>query len=409
MSDRVSSIHRLLHDAVEAGSEQGVVTAFAEAMLAWDGVEVRGYVEDVDGNLSLAVCAPGAERGHVSIAGGFRSIDASGGMPVSISPDDLQQFGLPSTLHALAMEVGGGVEPWLLLFCDGFGSPDRLQLGLSLDPLRDALGEVSTIAETRLAWSLLHPLFGAATANVEQALTRSLAAMARACDARDAALTVTAPEDVVALRVGGGEGGIRPSDPGRRLLATAPLPERHRLTLMISCEAGHVVTRREQHLADRAAAILAGWLSPNFHAVIASARRQAEANEVQQLFERTAARNLRDGVDVSLFVFTALDPQATLGSIDAVVADLRTRLRGTDIAGMLSDREVGVLAAGVTPLLANGIGERLRRGLEARLATPLTVGVVCRNAGSPSSGTSLVDVARLEAGRQGRSQEARAQ
>ena len=45
--DRLSSLHRLLQDAVESGSQADLVTAFAEALFAWDGVEVTGYFTDV--------------------------------------------------------------------------------------------------------------------------------------------------------------------------------------------------------------------------------------------------------------------------------------------------------------------------------------------------------------------------
>src|SRR5262249_27225870 len=41
--DRISSLHRLLHESVEGGNEREVLTAFAEAVFAWDGVEAIGY------------------------------------------------------------------------------------------------------------------------------------------------------------------------------------------------------------------------------------------------------------------------------------------------------------------------------------------------------------------------------
>src|SRR4029077_515697 len=37
--DRIASLHRLLHDGVEGGDEREAVTAFAEALFAWDGIE----------------------------------------------------------------------------------------------------------------------------------------------------------------------------------------------------------------------------------------------------------------------------------------------------------------------------------------------------------------------------------
>src|SRR5262245_16756815 len=60
--DKLASLHRLLHDVVDSGSQRDVVTAFAEALFAWDGIEVTGYVIDVQGQWMRGMSPPGTQR-----------------------------------------------------------------------------------------------------------------------------------------------------------------------------------------------------------------------------------------------------------------------------------------------------------------------------------------------------------
>ena len=42
--------------------ELEVISAFAEALIAWDDLEVRGYVQDGQGDFVLSVATPGVDR-----------------------------------------------------------------------------------------------------------------------------------------------------------------------------------------------------------------------------------------------------------------------------------------------------------------------------------------------------------
>jgi hypothetical protein len=396
--DRVSSLHRLLHDAVEGGLEQEVVTAFAEALIAWDGLEVRGYVQDAHGQFSLAVATPGADRSQSS------SIPPDAAIPrdatlYRLSAPEANRLGLRRDRdHFFARTGSVYSQPWLIAVSGAARAEDESRLSLYMDLLRDAIDRVATIAETRLSWVMLQHLLGG-TAEIEDAGDAALAELKKAVAAETAAVEVTGARGLRALAFGDAAAFDVPHMD--EIVSTSAVGEGHTMVLALRRPKAQAFTRRERQVAERAGAILAAWLS----GVLKRANtldRRAENREFHQVLDRVAGQSLRDGVDTSVVVLLAPGIISRPGLLQRWTSEIRARLRGSDLAGMLSDREVGILLTGISPTDAGAVSARIcQQALRERggTETGVSIGIASRSAGAVLNG-SLVKEARQEAERQ---------
>src|SRR5262245_15222282 len=258
--DRISSLHRLLHDGVEGGNEREVVTAFAEALFAWDGIEAIGYVEDVQGQWRRVMAPPGTTLPATVEPGVGQAL--RGKQSPRLSADDLARLGFSSDRDVVALTISDATpEPWLLLFSEGYRPLNLPRLNLYADLLREALARLSSIVETRAAWAILQTLLGA-TENIEPAVDAALREFARVVDGVAVSLIVTNATGTTLLAAGDRESiaAVRPFDRGNRLVSTAHLPDLGTMQLAVRRARGQCFTRREQHLIDRAATIFSAWL-----------------------------------------------------------------------------------------------------------------------------------------------------
>lgn len=393
--DRVSSLHRLLHEAVDRGSERDVVTAFAEAVFAWDGVEVSGYVQDVDGRWMLSAWAPGAQRGHERVAA--LSTRGDVGVVSPLSEEEAIHFGFDRTRNLLGATIAATAtsdDPWLLIFAEGFGPLRESSARLYIDLLREAVGRTAAIAETRLSWLVLQQLLGAADA--ETAAAAALRELAQALPAAGASLVATASTGAVVLSVGDDDahGSVRPFGRVNRLVSTLKLVDGYALDLAVRRESGDVFTRREQQALDRMGDVFGAWLTRSLRQGTVQKERRAERREFDQILDRAASQAVRDGSDVSVMVISV--PEATRSTLlRSWVVELRSRMRGSDLAGALSDREIGLLLCGTTPDTVDYVCNRLIKHLKfGERGNPVgAIGIASRAAGQMTD-ASLVQLAR---------------
>src|SRR5690606_33103516 len=113
------------------------------------------------------------------------------------------------------------------------------------------------------------------------------------------------------------------------------------------------------------------------------------------VLDRAARQAARDGADVSVVVISSPDLAGHAGALKAWVSELRGRLRGSDLAGALSDTEIGVLLHGVAEPTAALVAARLRSFLEPgeRHGAIGAIGTASVTAGDPLD-RSLVEQAR---------------
>jgi len=90
------------------------------------------------------------------------------------------------------------------------------------------------------------------------------------------------------------------------------------------------------------------------------------------------------------------------GLLHKWVAEIRGQLRASDLAGALSDREIGVLLTGTTPNDLAAVRARILRrvtvGEAGRGTSPVVIGVASLSAGAVA-GESLVRLARQDGAR----------
>ena len=392
--DRIASLHRLLHDGVEGGDEREVLTAFAEALFAWDGIEAIGYVEDVQGQWRRAMAPPATALPA--------TLDASLGQMLfgkhtaRLSDDELARLEFSSGRHVVALPLSDATaEPWLLLFSEGYRSLNLPRLNLYADLLREALARLSSIVETRAAWAILQTLIGA-TDRIETAVDGALRDFSRVVDGVAVSLIVTNATGTTLLAAGDRESiaAVRPFDRGNRLVSTAHLPDLGTMQLSVRRARGQSFTRREQHLIDRAAAIFSAWLPGALKQPVEKPDATPATRGFEEVLDRAATQITRDGLDVSVVVIVVPDSESQVALLQSWVTEIRARLRGSDLAGAISDREIGILLSGTSrtdvPVVCARLGRSL--GLENN-ATPTPMGSASRPAGSPEE-ESIVNVAR---------------
>ncbi len=400
--DRVSSLHRLLHDAVEHGREIDVVTAFAEALIAWDDLEVRGYIQDGQGQYGLAVATPGVDRKQATMIPADASVPRDATL-YRLAGNEAERLGFRRDRdHFLARTGSAYSQPWLIALSGTIRGEDESRISLYMDLLRDGVDRVATIAETRLSWGMLQQLLGG-VGEIEDAGDAALAELKRAVGAEHAVVDVTGPRGTRAIAFGDMAAFAAPN--GRELsdeiVSTSPVHDGHTMVLALRRPRAQLFTRRERQTADRAAAILSAWLSGVLKRASTQERR-AENREFQQVLDRVAGQTLRDGVDAAVIVLLAPAVVSRPGLLQRWTTEIRGRLRGSDLAGMLSDREIGILLTGINPSDAVTVSTRIcQQAIRERggVETGVSIGMAARAAGAAHNG-SLVKEARQDAERQ---------
>lgn len=137
--DRLASLRRRLREVVDRGDDVDVVTAFAEALLAWDGIEISAYAPDPAGQLVLKVAA-GSKRGRPTVQWP-RSLNGPAGM---LSGFDAQMLGFANTEPLVGVRISTPLaDAWLLVCAEGFARPALDRVALYADLLRETLNRLA--------------------------------------------------------------------------------------------------------------------------------------------------------------------------------------------------------------------------------------------------------------------------
>ncbi len=394
--ERISALFRLLGDAAERGIERNVVSAFAEAVAVWDDLEIRGFVEDVHSRLVPQVALAGVELRETpvvleeSIAGRDQPL-------VRVSFADAERLGFDSRDVFVTRFGGESSQPWVIALSGAIGPQDESRLTLYVELLRDALVRMAGAASARTSWGIAQHLL-AAGEHVDEAVAAALAALSHEVEAAGAALMVNAAGGTPLLALGDSEAMSMPRGPDRsaRLVASAAASDGRTVLLALRRGGGEPFTRREQGLADRAAAVFAAW-APGAFLRDRGAERRAVARPFQDVLDGTVRRTLQDGLDVAVMVILASQAAFYPGLLQKWVMAVRGQLRASDMAGALSDREIGVLLAGAQSDAAATVVSRLRQSLGTEGDAPaVVIGLASRPRGSSPEG-SLVGAAREDA------------
>ena len=396
--DRVSSLHKLLQDVIEGGSEQEVIAAFAEALIAWDDLEVRGYVQDVHGQLTLSAATPGIDRQAAAVL--TLVPFPIGGALTRLSPAESHRAGLRHDRDVFVAPLAGPhSQPWCIVLSGAIRPEDEPRLSLYVDLLRGALDRTATIAETRVSWAILQQLLSASGDPAETGLA-ALDDLRVAIDAHQMGMQVSGARAARRLTIGDST-LFATTGPTQvdQLVSVVSVGDGETMTIRAQRAPGRAFTRREQQIVDRTAAIFSAWLSGVRKRSSAPVERRAEHREFQAVIDRLVEQNLREGFDVAVIVLHAASGVSTPGLLQQWVGDIRGRLRSGDAAGALSEREIGIFLAGAGARDVARVSTRIRQQvLAAAGSEPITMGVAGRSAGEVAE-ISLVREARQDAAR----------
>jgi hypothetical protein len=393
---RIDSFRRILREAASRGSLRQVIGAFIEALSVWDDVRVRAYVAGAEGGYFEYASSISA---HTTSEPLNETIVPPPGKMVRLSRADLDRAGLvvdPGDTLITRLAIGTGTA-WVFVFSGMINDAVHVRLRIYTDILRESLNDVLTTITSRVVAELSRrriptnePVSGAAQA--------ALAQLATAVGGRQGALLVTTTGGRQALSVGSPD-----------LLTGLERPRATRLLvrssdagglLSVVVERDHAVfTAFEREIAQAGVAAMQPWIEAGLPRTN-DVERRGSARPVDVVFDQLATDAVAAGQEASMIVMTVDSAIVSPGLLPSWVARIRARLRAGDRAGMLSDREIGVLLCGASADQAALVTSRLEQLLDARKGVqghaPPTIGMTTRAPDSPFEG-SLVAAARASA------------
>jgi len=400
-AQRVGALRRALLDA-RSEPELEVVRMFGEAIAIWEDVEVRGYVEGLDGEYLLQSAPAGA---------------ATNGMPVVLPPalaaqprelsrltaQSLDHLGIMSSGNLLAARIDTPHgSRWLLIFSGPIDGGAMSRLSLYVDVLEHVLNEMASTARLQLHRAISRHLL-AVEDEVAGRAERALDEIRQAVDADAGALTVTLPYSGHALAVGNlaffthVHGAADP----RHVTVTRALAGGGTLALAVGrSENATSFGRRERDILDAVAEMLEPWAAAAAGRPAMAAERRASPRPFEQTVERAAAHAVEQGDSVSVVVIRLAEAMFRPGLTQRLAAQIRTHLRAAEPAGALTEGEIAALLFDTGPDQARAVVARLRRIAhtldEGDTLASATMGVAWR-AGGTAYDTPLVAAARKNA------------
>ncbi len=356
---RLASLRRILDEAASRGSARTVLGAFVEALGVWDEVRAFAYAATIDGRFLRYISPRGV------------SLD---GVPDCLNPADLPtRRGLARLSLAdrgmLNIRVDaedvlvGRVQTddhleWLVVYHGGVDERERVRLALYADMLRDAMNRTLRSAHDRLVASILHRPPPGPDEPVESAAQPLAAQLMGTVDARRAALAmaigmgrqVFTVGSVDLLRACDGDPG-----PTRMVLTVSDRDG----VLTFSADRDEPFTEVERRAAEIGVAAVYRWLHE--HVVFPTGfERRGRARQVDALFEDLARDAVRSGQHVSLAVLSFGPNLLRPGELHAGLVKIRDHIRSSDVAGVLSPTEIGVLLTDVPAPQAVLLSDRLK-------------------------------------------------
>jgi hypothetical protein len=386
---KISALFRVLSTAAN-GREATLLRLFADAVAIWHDIDLRGYVEDVDGNFRLVVALPGTVSGEAPLVVNAADIAVGQGL-AHLSVHDLDTLGFRPSQRAMAIRVGDVAEgmAWLLVLSSDIESAGDARLALYTDVLRHALRNVASASFLAAERAIWQHLAGAAD-RIQAAAEQALAEVRRLVEADLAALSIALGRGGQVVRVGDvtlltEPAGVR-SD---RLTATVRMDDEASLTLVVADSKQQFFRSRDRQIVENIGRLFASWARGLLGRPDAFDRR-ASPRAFEDVLEEAAARAAAHGTSVSVVVIkmkTAIDPAVT----HELAARLRSQVRAGETVGVLDAGELGLLLHDVAPDLARAVGARL-----ARSHADASVGVAyCPPGTTPA--TRLVHAARESA------------
>jgi hypothetical protein len=349
----------------------------------------------------LDVSMPGADKTHVPA-----TMDASavpdGTELIQLSRNDSERLEFNTSLDVLMMPIARqqGTPRWLIVVDSAVEARNNTRLSLYARLLDNWVGQLLAQSASRITVALAFQLLPVQE-RIDKTVANALDELTSAMGVSAAAIVVTLANGMEWLRVGSHElfGSLRGEADAGRLVVVKRAPQKCTTALAVARSNEQPFTRAAEGDLQVAADVFHSWALGILGRAGEKPERRARKRGFADLLDALADRALAEGTPVTAAVLSAADARfRPTGVIQAWVAELRSHLRPQDLAGILTEGEIGVLLHDATAEQAQVVMVRLRDSIAGPSGQPvaLSVGLASRAPQGDRTG-SLIDAARADA------------
>jgi hypothetical protein len=382
-AERLRSLVRLLSDPSAVRTERELLELLADALAIWHDVELRAYVQGDGDEAYLEVALAGADRSRLPAS--VPAVVAQATHVTRLEGESAEPFGIePAGLDAAVARIGEGRGSWLLVMVGSIGPNDARHLESYVQVAGQWMAAHTGAALVRVTGAVAREL-ARASGDPGSALSSVVAVLAHEMAGASATLAVMDVKGTPRLQA-----GAVPAEPSEPLLVERHTAGEETVTLTLTTP-GRRWTTHEAQLAEAVAELVGLWVSG---AQGGMRDRRRAGRRADQVLDAFAADALARGVEVSALVLGTRAPTPAPGLTQRWLAEVRSRLRVSDLAGVIGEAELGVLLHDTTPDRAAQVAARLRRALDAGAGTPssgvqIWVGLAGRTPGGAHVGSIL--------------------
>jgi hypothetical protein len=363
---RVAPLAQVLGLSAERESDRELVRLFGEAIAVWHDIEVCGYVETSNGAFARDVTLPGTNKGERPLSIPAEELPKATEL-TRLPHGHLDRFGLPVSCDVYVGRVArAGQRSWLLVFTGAIDGYDLQRLGAYVALLELAIALSTSMMITRVVNTIVSRL-GDLRQTPETRARNALEELRRALGTSYAALKIESSEGSLLFHA------LSPDldektrvDPGVSRLVLVKRTEQHyTTTVSLGRYESLQFTPRDHAVASAAATVFEFWVPATLRTAAGRRERRALPRGFQEVIERSACEAVERGVPVAVVVLLVRDAVSLPGSTQRWVAGIRGQMRASDVAGMLTEGEIGLLLHDIASEQAKVIAERLRTVVNA--------------------------------------------
>jgi hypothetical protein len=357
---RVAPLAQVLGQAAEHESDRELVRLFGEAIAVWHDIEVCAYVETGNRAFARDVTLPGTNKGERPLSIPAEELPEATEL-TRLPHGHLDRFGLPVSCDVYVSRLARAERSWLLVFTGAIDSYALQRLGAYLALLELALALSSSRMTTRLV-NAIGTRFSDLQQTPEMRARNALEELRRALGASSATLRIESPDGSLLFDALSPDVGDRTwIDRGLSRLVLVKRSEQHyTTTVSLGRYESLQFTPRDYAVASAAATVFESWVPATLSTAPGRRERRALSRGFQEVIERSACEAIERGVPVAVVVLLIRDAVSLPGSTQRWVAGIRGQMRASDVAGMLTEGEIGLLLHDIANEQAKAIGERLR-------------------------------------------------
>ncbi|HET9358845.1 MAG TPA: hypothetical protein VFO58_03800 [Vicinamibacterales bacterium] len=358
---RVAPLAQVFGQCAEHESDRELVRLFGEAVAVWHDIEVCGYVETSNGGFARDVTLPGANKGERPLSISAEELPEATEL-TRLPHGHLDRFGLPVSCDVYVSRLARAAErSWLLVFIGAIDDYDLQRLGAYLALLELALALSTSTMTTRVVNTI-----GSRLSDVQQTpemrTRNALEELRRTLGASSAGLKIESPDGAPLFDALSPDlADTSRADPGASRLVLVKRSEQHyTTTVSLGRYESRQFTPRDYAVASAAATVFGLWVPATLSTAAGRRERRALPRGFQEVIERSACEAIERGVPVAVVVLLIRDAISLPGSTQRWVAGIRGQMRASDVAGMLTEGEIGLLLHDIANEQAKAIAERLR-------------------------------------------------